>query len=71
MTSITGVILSFRPIEQKLHPYKVEQFNTITLAETLPVLQNKYGDLTELNLDKNNFVSLEGFDEDGNDFKFT
>ncbi|WP_333663566.1 PepSY domain-containing protein [Chishuiella changwenlii] len=70
MTSITGVILSFRPIEQKLHPYKVEQFNAITLAETLPVLQNKYGDLTELNLDKNNFVSLEGFDEDGNDFKF-
>lgn len=70
MTSITGVILSFRPIEQKLHPYKVEQVNTITLAETLPILQNKYGDLTELNLDKNKFVSLEGFDEDGNDFKF-
>lgn len=70
MTSITGVILSFRPIEQKLHPYKVEQFNTISLAETLPILQQKYGDLTELSIDKNKFVTLEGFDEDGNDFKF-
>ncbi|WP_312556387.1 PepSY domain-containing protein [Empedobacter brevis] len=69
MASITGVILAIDPVVEKTQPYKADHFNEISLAETLPVLQKKYAEILELSIDYNQFVTLEGFDEDGNDFK--
>lgn len=69
MASITGVILAFDPVNEKLQPYKVDGFEEITLAQSLPELKNQYAEITELSVDHNQFVILEGFDEEGNNFK--
>lgn len=69
MASITGVILAIDPVVEKTQPYKADHFNQLSLAEIIPVLQEKYAEIIELNVDHNQFVTLEGFDEDGNDFK--
>lgn len=69
MASITGVILAIDPVVEKTQPYKADNFNQLSLAETIPSLQKKYVEIIELNVDHNQFVTLEGFDEDGNDFK--
>lgn len=69
MASITGVILAIDPVTEKTQPYKVDNFDAITLAQSLPELKKVYPELIELSVDHNQFVTLEGFDADGNDFK--
>lgn len=69
MASITGVILAFDPVNEKMQPYKVDGFDTITLAQSLPVLKETYTEIAELSVDHNQFVTLDGFDEEGNNFK--
>ncbi len=69
MASITGVILAIDPVVEKTQPYKVDNFDAITLAQSLPQLRKIYPELVELSVNHNQFVTLEGFDADGNDFK--
>lgn len=69
MASITGAILSFDPINEKSLPYKADHFEQITLAQTIPALKNQYSEILEISVDHNQFVTLEGFDEEGNDIK--
>lgn len=65
LASVTGIILAVEPILQKTQPYRVAGFNAITLAQTLPVLKKKYSEITELTVDANGFVQLQGSDEAG------
>lgn len=65
LASVTGIILAVEPIVQKTQPYRVERFDAITLAQTLPVLKKKYSEITELTVDANGFVQLQGSDADG------
>ena len=65
LASVTGIILAIEPIVQKTQPYRVEGFHTITLAQTLPVLKKTYSEITELTVDANGFVQLQGSDADG------
>lgn len=39
MASITGVILAIDPVTEKTQPYKVDNFDAITLAQSLPELK--------------------------------
>ncbi|MCD0488654.1 PepSY domain-containing protein [Pedobacter sp. MC2016-14] len=66
LASITGIILSFEPISEKLQPYRAAQFNQLTLAETLPALRKTYPDISGLSVDANEFVQVTGSDNDGN-----
>lgn len=66
IASVTGVILAFKPVQEKLQPYGVDQFSKITLAETLPKLRQAYPDLSELTVDANKFVLIKGNDAEGN-----
>ncbi|RZJ77794.1 MAG: hypothetical protein EOO20_28485 [Chryseobacterium sp.] len=65
LASVSGIILSFDPVLQKTHPYKVANFAEINLAETLPVLKKQYLEISELSVDANQFVTLKGTDMDG------
>ncbi|GAB4044500.1 PepSY domain-containing protein [Spirosoma litoris] len=65
LASITGIILAFEPISQKLQPYRVDNFNQLTLAQTLPVLKKSYPEISELSIDANQFVQIKGSDADG------
>lgn len=65
LASVTGIILAFEPILQKTQPYRVDGFSDITLAQTLPVLKKSYPEITELSVDVNGFVQLQGSDAGG------
>lgn len=70
IASITGVILAIDVVNEQNKSYKSASFNDLTLAETIPNLREVYPEILELNVDTNHFVTIEGFDEEGNDFKF-
>jgi sulfite reductase (NADPH) flavoprotein alpha-component len=65
LASVTGIILSFEPVSQKLQPYLVEGFDEITLAQALPALRKTYPDISELSVDANQFVQIKASDADG------
>jgi sulfite reductase (NADPH) flavoprotein alpha-component len=67
LASTTGIILALDAMQEKTLPYKVENFDKITLGETLTVLKKQYTEITELSVDHNQFVTLQAIDQDGND----
>ncbi|RZK54627.1 MAG: PepSY domain-containing protein, partial [Pedobacter sp.] len=67
LASITGIILAFEPVSLKTLPYKVDNFNQITLAETLPVLKKNFEEITDLTVDHNQFVVVKGINTKGDD----
>ncbi|HTG66907.1 MAG TPA: PepSY-associated TM helix domain-containing protein, partial [Flavobacterium sp.] len=67
LASITGTILAVDAIQQKIPTYRVENFEDITLAKSLPTLRKIYPEITELSIDHNQFVTLQAIDNDGND----
>ncbi|WDF66207.1 PepSY domain-containing protein [Flavobacterium sp. KACC 22763] len=69
LASVTGIILAVDAVQEKTLPYKAENFNEITLGETLSVLKKEYSEITELSVDYNQFVTLQAIDADGNDVK--
>ena len=67
LASVTGTILAVDAIQEKIPPYRVENFEKITLEETLPILRKAYPEITELSVDHNQFVTLQGIDQEDND----
>ncbi len=67
LASVTGTILAVDAIQEKTAPYRVENFGKITLGETLPILRKAYPEITELSVDHNQFVTLQGIDQQDND----
>jgi sulfite reductase (NADPH) flavoprotein alpha-component len=67
LASITGIILAFEPVSLKTLPYKVEGFNQITLAETLPALKKGFEEISEVTVDHNQFVIVKGINLVGDD----
>jgi sulfite reductase (NADPH) flavoprotein alpha-component len=65
LASITGIILAFEPVSQKIQPYRVDSISQLTLAQTLPVLKKSYAEISELSVDANQFVQIKGSDADG------
>lgn len=67
LASVTGIILAADTIAHKTEPYRVAQFNEITLSKSLPVLRQKYSEISEISVDHNGFVTLQGMDANDND----
>jgi len=67
LASVTGTILALDAIQEKTVSYRAENFDAITLGETLPILKKKYPEITEVTVDHNQFVTLEGIDQKDND----
>jgi sulfite reductase (NADPH) flavoprotein alpha-component len=65
VAALTGIILAFDPVIQKTQQYKIANLDQISLAETLPVLQKNYLEITEFSIDANQFVLLKGTDLQG------
>ncbi len=65
IASLTGIILAFEPISNKLKPYEVVPIENVSIAETLAVLQQKYDEIITLEIDENNFVSANVILENG------
>ncbi len=67
LAAATGTILAVDAIQEKIPSYQVSTFDKITLSETLPVLRKTYPEITAVSVDHNQFVLLEGIDQEGND----
>ncbi|MES2240035.1 MAG: PepSY domain-containing protein [Bacteroidota bacterium] len=67
LASVTGTILAVDAIQEKIPTHRVENFEYITLAKSLPALRKVYSEITEINIDHNQFVTLKAIDKNGND----
>lgn len=65
IASITGIILAFEPISNKLNPYGINNLETISIAETISALQEKYDEIIALEVDENNFVTASVITKEG------
>lgn len=70
VAAATGVILAIDVVTEKAtYPYKAQNVDDITLAQSLSGLRKVYPEITGISIDKNRFVTLEGFDQEGNNLK--
>lgn len=67
--SVTGVILAIDAINEKAPAYRVENVNSLNLAQVIPQLRKVYPEITEITVDHNQFVSIDAIDDDGNSIK--
>lgn len=67
LASVTGSILAVDAIQEQLPNYKVENFDAITLTKSLPKLRAIYPEINEIQIDHNQFVSIQAIDSLGND----
>ncbi|MDO6595713.1 PepSY domain-containing protein [Oceanihabitans sp. 2_MG-2023] len=65
LASITGIILAFQPISEQVQPYKISDFESVTVAETLGLLKEKYPEVLDLQVDANAFVLASVITNDG------
>src|SRR6186713_2696851 len=65
MASVTGVILAFQPVTEKIQPYKAVNLTDVTLAQSLPTLRKTYPGISALTVDANQFVQIKGSGNDG------
>ncbi|MFD0990301.1 PepSY domain-containing protein [Mariniflexile jejuense] len=65
LASVTGIILAFQPISNNLQPYKVANFEEITLAEVLDGIKQNYDEVLDLQIDANGFVLIDAIDMEG------
>jgi sulfite reductase (NADPH) flavoprotein alpha-component len=70
IASLTGIILAFEPISNKIKPYASENLNTIYIAETISVLQEKYEEIITIEVDENDFVAASVIDKEGRNNTF-
>lgn len=69
VASITGIILAYDAAQEKVQPYRVDDFSNINLAQSLPKLRKVFPEITEISVDHNQFVTLEGLDDNGENIK--
>ena len=70
VASLTGVILAFEPISQKIQPYKSANFSTISVSKLVKVLKENNSEILDISVDKNNFVIVKAIDNNGKDETF-
>jgi sulfite reductase (NADPH) flavoprotein alpha-component len=69
LLSLTGVVLAIAAVGEKTQSYKVDHFETINLAQSIPALSQVYPEIIELSVDHNQFVSIDATDQEGNSVK--
>ncbi|GIZ14479.1 PepSY domain-containing protein [Capnocytophaga catalasegens] len=69
ITSVTGGILAVHSIDEQVPSYRSENFSNITLSQLVPVLRERYVDITALTIDHRGFASIEATDDNGDDIK--
>lgn len=67
LASLTGIVLAFEPIAENAKGFKVEHFDTITVAHTVPLLKEKLHGLQELSVNDYGFVIAKYTGEDKQD----
>lgn len=69
LASVTGTILAIDAVGQKVQPYGIQNLQTVNLAQTLPKLRENYLEISQISINHNQFVIVEGLDQDGNEVR--
>ncbi|MEO7523295.1 MAG: PepSY domain-containing protein [Ferruginibacter sp.] len=69
LASLSGIVLAFEPVIEKAKSYKIDDFDRVTLSQTVPVLKEKIHGIQQLMVDDNDFVIVKYADKEGNDKK--
>ncbi len=56
LAALTGIILAFEPISNKLTPYAIQDVNTLSLSKTIENLKAEYNEVVHIERDKNNYI---------------
>ena len=67
VASITGIFLAFEPVIEKSRDYKAAGFDTLTLAQTVPLLKEKFPGIQEISIDDHSFVLIKYAEKEGSD----
>jgi sulfite reductase (NADPH) flavoprotein alpha-component len=67
VASVTGIFLAFEPVIEKSRDYKATGFDTLTLAQTVPLLKEKFPGIQEISVDDHSFVLIKYATEEGGD----
>ena len=67
--SVTGVILAFDAVDDKIPSYHIENINSVSLAECIPALRRIYPEIIELSVDHNQFVTIDATNQEGDQVK--
>ena len=70
LASVTGIVLSFKPITEKSQSYYSKDFSQLTVAELIPSLKKNYSDISEVTTDANGFVVVDGTNSNDESGKF-
>ncbi len=62
LAAITGFILAFQPVIEKTQSYQIQNFDQLTLAQTIPALKKTYPGISDLSIDANQFILIKGAD---------
>lgn len=69
IATITGIVLAFEPISNKLKPYAVNT-NDVFISETITTLQKEYDEIITLEVNQHNFVTASVITKDGKNETF-
>ncbi|WP_447640955.1 MULTISPECIES: PepSY domain-containing protein [Chitinophagaceae] len=67
IAALTGMVLAFEPITENAQGFRVDHFDTVTLAHTIPVLKEKIPGIESLQVDDYHFVTAKYPDKNGHD----
>jgi len=69
VASTTGVVLAYDAAKEKYDSYSIKDLENITISESIQILRKSFIEITEIAVDHNDAVYLEGFDKTGNNIK--
>ncbi|MEP6931704.1 MAG: PepSY domain-containing protein [Flavobacterium sp.] len=67
LASLTGVVLAADAIGEKIPPYRVDNFEKLSIAAVIPALTKNYLEVSEISVNHNQFTTIKGLDEEGNE----
>lgn len=65
LASVTGAILSVEAVQDGLLPYKAVDADEVTVAEVIPVLKNRFAEVSKLELTEQGYVLIHATDSTG------
>ena len=67
LAALTGIIIAVNNIDRHYPSYKIENFDKITLAQSIEGLKQHYPEITSLSFDHRGFATIKAVDSDGNE----
>ncbi len=67
MASLSGAILAYDAVQEKVPSYKSKGFDTLSVADLLVAVDHKYEEISEITIDHNSYVSIKAMDSEGMD----